>query len=55
VKKIRVPIDNDGKFEINKPYFTATGKFVKRKKAKGSISGTACFIPNEADWSATKS
>lgn len=55
VKKSRVPIDNDGKFEINKPYFTATGKFVKRKKAKGSISGTACFIPNEADWSATKS
>ncbi len=54
VKKSRVPIDDDGKFEVNKPYFTATGKFVKRKKAKGSISGTACFLSNGAQWSATK-
>ena len=54
VKKKGVSIDDDGKFEVNKPYFTATGKFVKRKKAKGSISGTACFLSNGAGWSATK-
>jgi opacity protein-like surface antigen len=54
VKKSRVPIDDDGKFEFNKPYFTATGKFVKRKKAKGSISGNACLLPSTANWTATK-
>ena len=54
VKKRGVPIDGDGKFEVNKPYFVATGKFVKRKKAKGEINGTACFISNGASWSAAK-
>lgn len=54
VKKRHVPIGDDGKFEFNQTYFTATGRFVKRKKAKGSISGTACFLPSDASWSATK-
>ena len=54
VKKRHVPIGDDGKFEFNQTYFTASGKFVKRKKAKGSINGTACFLPNDASWSATK-
>jgi hypothetical protein len=54
VKKRHVPIGDDGKFEFNQPYFTASGKFVKRKKAKGSINGTACFLPTDASWSATK-
>ena len=54
VKKRGVPIDSDGTFEFNKPYFTATGKFVKRKKAKGEINGTACFLSNGSGWSAAK-
>ena len=54
VKKTGVKIDGDGKFKVTKPYFTATGKFVKRKKAKGSVSGTACFLNGATDWRATK-
>jgi hypothetical protein len=54
VKKRHVPIGDDGKFTVTQPYFTATGRFVKRKKAKGSINGTACFLPSDANWSATK-
>jgi hypothetical protein len=54
VKKTGVKIDDDGKFEVNKPYFTATGKFVRRKKAKGSVSGTACFLNGATDWRANK-
>jgi hypothetical protein len=54
VKKKGVRIDDEGKFKVTKPYFTATGKFVKRRKAKGTISGNACFLPNGAKWSANK-
>lgn len=49
----RVKITN-GRFVARKPYFEARGRFVTRRKAKGSISGNACFLQNAATWRATK-
>ena len=51
IKRVKI---KDGKFVASKPYFTARGRFVTRRKAKGSTSGNACFLPNQAAWRATK-
>ena len=44
----------DGKFTAAKPYFSAKGTFVTRRKAKGTISGNACFLNGSVSWRATK-
>ena len=44
----------DGKFTATKPYFSAKGTFVTRRKAKGTISGNACFLNGTVPWRAAK-
>ena len=44
----------DGKFTATKPYFSAKGTFTTRRKAKGTISGNACFLNGTVPWRATK-
>lgn len=52
VKGVKI---TDGKFTASDPpYFGASGRFVTRRKAKGSISGNACFLNGTVPWRARK-
>jgi hypothetical protein len=51
IKRVRV---RDGKFVAARPSFVAKGRFVTRRKAKGTISGNACFLPQGAGFRAVK-
>ena len=44
----------NGRFTAYKPGFAARGRFATRRKAKGSISGNACFLSSSQSFRATK-